>query len=64
MDFVFDLRQIAAIFDFTHSAMSQVLSDHTLFVGQTGQPYGRHINHERTSILSKMISIYYLTLHK
>ena len=32
MYFVFDLRQLAAILDITHTAMSQVLSGHTLLV--------------------------------
>ena len=38
MDFVFDLRQMAAILDFTHTAMSEVLSGHTLFSGIPDNP--------------------------
>ena len=50
---------MAAILDFSHIAMSKVISDHTTKSGRpkSGKPYSRHKNHEAAPILSKVMSI-------
>ena len=53
--------QMAAILNFTNNAISKVLSNHFTM---SGIPYGRHKNYAFASILSKMMSIYSLTLQK
>ena len=55
---------MAAILDFTHYATSKVFLNHSTMSGIPEKPYGRHQNYAFASILSKMMSIYSLTLQK
>ena len=58
----YNLAEMEDIFDFTNQCndWNNFWPHHC--VGNTWKPYGRYQNHESAYIISKIISIYYLTL--